>query len=324
MQQQCRFADKFTTKKYRLQTAYSVLPDRFEDGRHTAIEQGLAAAGYRVVRSDRCDRRDNKPAAGVRPDDVLVTWTVHRGVKENRARAFEEVGGRVIVAEEAYIRHVPGIADQFFALSLHDHNGAGSFHDGGHSRWDSWGLKLKPWRTSGTHIVVREQRGIGSTLMASPPNWHNDTANRLRAITKRPVVTRTHPKTLKRKGAYTPPESVLADAWCVVTWASALGVKALMEGIPVIALAPHWIAAGATGATGAAGRSLSEIEQPPMPDRLPVFRRLAWAQWSMKEIADGTAFVHLLQEVRSQKSEVRSQKTEVRCQITNIVLVPDL
>lgn len=266
-------------------TAYSILPTRFDDGRHIAIEQGLKAAGFTVVHGDGAPRS---------PDDVLITWTVHKGAKEAAARRFEASGGprggggRVIVAEEAYIRHVPGVAEQFFALSLHDHNGAGSFHVGNGERWDGWNIPLKPWRTSGEHIVVREQRGIGSTLMASPPNWHLDAVRRLRDLTQRKVVVRTHPKTLKRKGRYTPPESVLAGAWCVVTWASALGVKALLEGIPVIACAPHWIC------EGAAGRTLEQVNDPPMPERLPAFRRLAWAQWSMAEIRSGEAFKHLL------------------------------
>ncbi len=76
-------------------TAYSLLPKRFADGRHGAVLAGLKRAGYRIVHG---------PGAPKSPDDVLVTWTVHRGSKENAARAFEAAGGRTIVCEEASLQ----------------------------------------------------------------------------------------------------------------------------------------------------------------------------------------------------------------------------
>ena len=100
-------------------TAFSILPDRFADGRHTAIEAGLKACGYKIARGA-------EPGGA---DDVLVTWTVHRGHKDRAARKFEAAGGRVIVCEEAYFRRINGAP--YFALALHDHNGAGGWPAGG-------------------------------------------------------------------------------------------------------------------------------------------------------------------------------------------------
>ncbi|MCH8990901.1 MAG: hypothetical protein IIA44_04005 [Acidobacteria bacterium] len=199
-------------------TAFSILPDRFADGRHTAIETGLKACGYKIARG----------AGPGGADDVLVTWTVHRGYKERAARKFEAAGGRVIVCEEAYFRRIGGAP--YFALALHDHNGAGRWPEGGPQRWDGFGIGLKPWRQRGHHILVREQRGIGSEHMASPPNWHQAMANRLRAVTDRPIVLRWHPKSRAepRKALEQPPlEAALKDCWSVVTWASAIAGPAL-------------------------------------------------------------------------------------------------
>ena len=259
--------------------AYSILPDRFADGRHTAIEAGLKACGYKITRG----------AGPGGADDVLVTWTVHRGYKERAARRFEAAGGRVIVCEEAYFRRLGGAP--YFALALHDHNGAGRWPEGGPGRWDGFGIELKPWRQRGRHILVREQRGIGSERMASPPNWHQAMAIRLRALTDRPIVIRWHPKSRAepQKALEQPPlEAALKDCWSVVTWASAIAGPALVAGVPVFVEAPHHVL------DGAVERDIANIEAPAHPDRLAAFRRLAWAQWSMAEIASGAAFERLL------------------------------
>ncbi len=261
-------------------TAFSLLPARFADGRHETIERGLAAAGWRVARG----YGDPRSAR-----DVLVTWTRHRGLKEERARAFEAAGGRVLVCEEAYIRTLRG--EKHFALALHDHNGAGEWHPRGPERWDSFGIELKPWRKEGRHILLREQRGIGSPIMASPPLWHDGAAQRLKDVTTRPVVFRAHPRSrlypdLAR--SQPPLAEALQGAHAVVTWASAIAVQALIAGVPVFREAPCHVLAGACN------RDLARIETPRLPDRRPAFERLAWAQWSIPEIAAGLPFRHLL------------------------------
>jgi len=257
-----------------LANAYSVLPDRFADDRHGAIETGLAAAGWRVSRGFAMPRS---------PDDVLVTWTVHRGSKEMAARAFEAAGGRVVVCEEAYFREVRG--ERHFAIALHDHNGAGRWRVGGPERWRAFGIAVQPWRGSGRHIVVREQRGIGSERMASPPFWHDQVMARLRALTGRPIVLRKHPKTAPEQPTLA---EALMDVHAVVTWASSIAAQALVLGVPVFYEAPRIVCAGACN------KGLEGIETPARPDRLPALERLAWAQWSMREIARGDPFRHLL------------------------------
>ena len=257
-----------------LANAFSLLPERFADGRHGAIEAGLEAAGWRIKRGYGPPRS---------PDDVLVTWTVHRGAKEMAARAFEAAGGRVVVCEEAYFREIRG--ERHFAIALHDHNGAGRWRCGGSERWESFGIELKPWRNRGEHVVVREQRGIGSKRMASPPLWHDNAIARLRAISKRPVTLRRHPKTAPDQP---PLVEALKGAHAVVTWASSIAAQALVLGVPVFYEAPRIVCAGACN------RGLEGIEAPTKPDRLPALERLAWAQWSVREITRGDAFRFLL------------------------------
>ena len=220
---------------------------------------------------------------------MLVTWTLHRGAKEDAARAFEAAGGRVLVCEEGYLRQVRGEAA--FALALQDHNGAGRWRVGGPERWESFGIPLRPWRSVGGHILVAEQRGIGSRRMASPPLWHDDAIARLKRMTKRPLVFRAHPRSRLYPGlaqAQPPLEQALTGAHAVVTWAGSIAVQALIAGVPVCFEAPEIICAGACA------RGIAEIETPPLPDRLPALERMAWAQWRLREIESGAAFDWLL------------------------------
>ena len=261
--------------------AFSLLPTRFADRRHEIILRGLERAGWRVSEGTG-HPRDGR--------DILVTWTVHRGAKEDAARAFEAEGGRVVVCEEAYLRYLRG--EPAFALALHDHNGAGRWSVGGPERWDSFGIALQPGRRAGAHILVAEQRGIGSRRMASPPLWHDDVTARLKAMTRRPIQFRAHPKSrLYPRLAQTqaPLEAALAEAHAVVTWAGSIAVRALIAGVPVCFEAPEIVCAGACA------RGIAGIEAPATPDRLPALERLAWAQWRVSEIESGAAFRWLLQ-----------------------------
>lgn len=261
-------------------TCYSILPDRFADNRHKSLERGLSRLGYTV-------RHGTGPPADER--DLLITWTRNKGNKHFTATAFEEQGGRVIVAEEAYIRKIGGV--QYFALSLHDHNGAGYTYEGGPERWESFGIPVKDWRKEGTRILVREQRGIGSPLMASPSGWHDETAREVRQHTSKKVEIRNHPK-----GKNYRPDAPgngrlqdMPDVWAICTWASAIAIESLLEGIPVFLGAPHSIV------EAACNRDLTRIDAPAYPNRLPALLRMAWAQWSVAEIEDGTAFARLLE-----------------------------
>ena len=262
-------------------TAYSILPDRFPDDRDGAIEEGLRRIGYRVVKGAGPPRDER---------DVLLTWTVHHGHKESAARAFEAAGGRVVVCEEGHLKgRVRG--EKLFTVVLHDHNGAGPWTVGGPERWAGFGIELRPWRIRGLHVIVREQRSIGSAKMASPRDWHDDAERRLRAVTCRPVLLRYHPKSRRfpdMAANQRTLEAMLRNCHALVTWAASDGTMALISGVPVFALAPHFFV------QTACNRDLYDIESPGMPDRLPAFERLAWAQWSLKEIRSGETFEVLL------------------------------
>lgn len=193
--------------------------------------------------------------------EVFVTWN-RIGAADRTAKEYEARGLPVIVAENAaWGNEFQG--QQWYSLALNWHNTAGRFPIGGPERWDALGADLMPWR-SGGETVVLPQRGIGPPGVAMPRDWPAKQIGRIRS----------HPGTRPCK----PLEEDLARAGKVVTWGSGAAVKALMWGIPVESHMPNWIS-----------------EQDNTDDgRLAMFRRLAWAQRNLAEIASGEAFEWLL------------------------------
>lgn len=229
--------------------------------RRDAFREGLEAAGYTLV------ERTLKPE----PDDLLLIWNRY-GINDYFANLFEKAGAKVFVTENGWLGKSWRNAG-WFALSKNHHCGAGAWTVGGPERWDSLNVPLAPWRTEGERIILA-QRGIGEPGLASPPEW----AERIRATYGGRI--RKHP------GKHAPDISLeedLKDAGEVITWASGAALKALTMGIPVRAACTKWIGFGAASA----------MHEPLKRDdaaRLNMFRRLAWAMWTLEEIRTGLPF----------------------------------
>lgn len=251
--------------------------------RRDAFVEGLKACGFHVI-----ERQLPPHAPG--PEDVLVIWNRY-SANETAADLWEKQGGTVLVAENGYCgRDSEG--RQFYALAVHGHNGSGSWHVGGPERWESLGIELKPWRAAGEHILVCPNRHFGMKGLAMPYGWEQDTVKRLRQVTKRPIRVRPHPN----GGAPARPLAAdLENCHAVVIWASSAGVHSLIAGVPVVSLSPWWIC------RAAADKRLENIEAPALFDRAPVFEQLAWAQWSVQELASGKPFDTLLSAARERK-----------------------
>lgn len=249
--------------------------------RSDAFRCGLEAAGYSLATN----------ATPSSKEDLLCVWNRYSQY-EAEADRWEANGGTVIVAENGYI----GLDDQgrqYYAISVHGHNGSGWFPLGDEDRFAKLGIDLKPWRAEGEHIVIRGQRGIGTKQMASPPNWHHHTAKELAKQTDRPIKVIEHPG---NKQASEPIAEYLENAYSCVVWASSVGVKALAMGIPVQYAAPKWIAS--LGATRAGN---PDILMKNDVAREGAMRRVAYGQWSVAEIEQGIPFKRILERIDDAK-----------------------
>lgn len=249
--------------------------------RSDALAAGAAALAMSYTRETRIDPR---------PGDALVTWNLHRGQLDLAAR-FRSKGAAVIVMENGYIGQDEH-GHQLYAMARNGHNGSGRWLIGDVSRWDRFcppAVERIDYNRTGYTLVIG-QRGIGSPTMRSPAMWE-DTDGRVAAERYwpgQPIKVRRHP------GRVEPPntlEADLAGAARVLIWSSACGVAALVRGIPVYYAAPFW--AGSPSAVPFDRMSPEFALRWPV-DTWPARRAIAWAQWSLEEIASGTALGRLL------------------------------
>lgn len=251
--------------------------------RADVFARGLARAGYEL--------RGDAPRGA--PGRILVIWNRY-GSSHQSASEFERQGGTVLVAENGYLG-AGGTAPKFdvhpggpkphhyYALAVGWHNGRGSSPCGPEDRFSRLGVELKPWRTDGGHILVAPNRSFGVGKQVMPEDWARQVVERLRGQTKREVRVRPHP------GNDAPQRPLAADlegCWAAMVWSSGAAVHSLLAGIPTFIAAPFHILKGA----GAGG----SLDEPVMPDRLPHFERMAYAQWRLDEIESGLPFRALL------------------------------
>lgn len=228
--------------------------------RREAFESGLRRIGCAIA--DGMGDRDWNPD-GVH--DLLVLWNRKRGTDEKLADTWERRGGTVLVAENAYLQKTD---KSMYAISTHDHNGAGWFPVGPENRFDVLGFPLRnPIERPDGYTLVIGQRGIGSSQMASPASWGE---KHMAKLIGRRAKLRAHPGVMRVK---TPLETDLAGARDVHIWTSSVGVKALAEGLSVRHYAPHWICSDTGGG-------------------LPL-HRMTHGQWTVSEIESGEPFARM-------------------------------
>jgi len=249
--------------------------------RHDSFSRGLTAAGYEVRHT----------LGRARPGDVLLIWNRY-GEYNAAANRFEAEGGTVIVAENGYLNG-PKEGGDSYALAIGGHNGQGSWPHGGPERFEALGIALQPWRIDGGHVLVCPNRSFGRPGYIQPVDWPHHIARRLAKYTRREIRIRPHPGNDAPKK---PLAADLAGAHAVVIWASSAGVHALVAGVPVISDAPAWIC---HGAVDHALECIEKIDdRGGLQSRETALARLAWAQWRLAEIEEGTAFDHLLRPAR--------------------------
>lgn len=146
-------------------------------------------------------------------------------------------------------------------------------------------IKMRPWRQSGRHVVLAlPGPTFGRAIGLDVPGWIKTIEAKLRAMTDRPIVVR--PKTL-----VAPLDPDLADAWALVTHSSNVAVDAVVAGIPVF-VAP-------TSPAAPVGRTDLDIEHPVMPERDAWWASLMCQQFTLPEMANGTAW-RLMRQVTAQ------------------------
>ena len=204
-------------------------------------------------------------------DGPAAMYGILRGTGEI-IKECEFVGRDFYYIDHGYLS--PGHYDGFYRVTKNGMQAEGMIEKPP-DRWEALNLELRPWRRKGRHILVCPLTGaVGSFLGIDPQKWIESVTREISQHTARPIQ-------VKQKGEGELKDSLL-DCWCLVTHSSNAAVDALRDGVPVITLGDSaaWDVAWA----------FENIEKPIWPDREPWLFWLAYQQFSLSEMRDGTAW----------------------------------
>ena len=161
-------------------------------------------------------------------------------------------------------------------------------------------LNLKPWRTSGNHILLCLQRNGGWSMRGLDViQWMNLTLASIRKYSNRPIIVRAHQGDKKIKCilkinhknvSLSTKENLVDDlrgAWATVVYNSSPSVASIIEGVPAFLtdnIPQH------SQSFDVANTNISSIENPIMPDRQAWIERLAMCHWNFDELKSGEAW----------------------------------
>lgn len=142
-------------------------------------------------------------------------------------------------------------------------------------RWRKLNRELRPWKRSGKSILVVPLTGhIAEFYQINPREWLEQVTSEVSLWTERPIVIKP-----KDEGEI---HDYLKDAWCVVTHSSNVAVDALLEGVPAVVLGES--------AAKPVSWEWANIEKPEWIEREWWVHELAYNQFTLSEMRDGTAW----------------------------------
>lgn len=202
-------------------------------------------------------------------------------------------GHPVIIVEKGYVKR-----DVYYACGWNGLNNRAQFrnHNMPGDRWAELGITLKPWRRSGSTILVCGQVPSDASVQNTDIiKWCAETVRTLvREIPGKQIIFRPHPlaraRTPDMLGAKTSARTLqedLADAACVVTYNSNTGVDAVLEGIPV------YVADKGAMAYDVASKELTSAFMPHEDTVRQWAYDLAYTQWTLAEMREGKPWAHL-------------------------------
>ena len=202
--------------------------------------------------------------------------------------------GRTITDNHEYHR----VGLNHFMRGLADFKNENSPSD----RFKKLGLKIKPWRKKGDHILIVGQNMYDASLFGMDFElWVTNTIQYLRRYTDRPIIFRDHPENKDQMKnliltynwcnvSYSNEGTInddLKNAHCTVSYTSGSTIDSILAGVPVIPCCEYnfvW---------PISSHSLSDIENPKLGEREQLLYDLAYAQWSVEEIRQGKPWQHL-------------------------------
>jgi len=200
---------------------------------------------------------------------------------------------RRLVFETGFIKNDATSGESYFQVGYDGMKRSSVFYgeNSPKDRWGYLGIKEKPWRTRGSHILIMEQNKLGpGSSHIDIVKWWKQCVNKIRDISDRPIKVRPHPRCIpsfpKNLGVEVlqkgnPIEQDLKDCWCSVVRTSNSAVDSIINGIPVITPDEMCMSYDVSS------HSIEDINDPVTPNRTQWLYNLAYSQWSLDEIRKG-------------------------------------
>lgn len=263
------------------------------------FKQGVIASGDQVIEYHSNQLPDQPLAAG-----FVLGYTLEDNF---RKKIIDQLRARKIpsIFVDSNILHYARPEHEWHRYSIgtvYPDSGTYFFNDLDRDRWaqfSSWhGATLRPWRTTGDHVLILCQRPKGFNMFLDQDTWLEKTVDKIRKHTQRPIMIRMHPgdgtrfkqieKIQKRYGTtvsiseHANIRDALVNCWCTVGINSTPNVVAAIEGIPgyVEDTRRSW-------AADVAFTDLAQIENPPLPDRTEWAHKIANIHWSNQQVTSG-------------------------------------
>ena len=290
-------------------TRERIVADAFVAGVNTQGDQGS-------IISDSDSKRLSARETDI---EVAVTMGISRGAK----RSFEEflaAGRHAIYVDKGLTRQgddkFGNRMPKYYRVSVDAFQATEYFmkKDRPPDRWKALGVDLEPWRKTGENVLVAggsEKYSFWHEHEGGATGWAWRVIEEIRKYTKRPIIYRPKPswsEAVPIKGTQfsRPPVGLrqeLENCWALITFGSNAAVTAVRLGVPVFVLGD--------GLAKPMGLSdLSKIEEPYYPpdkERRKWANCLAYAQFSLDEMANGTAWKVLKEEVVSTSANARGK-----------------
>lgn len=265
--------------------------------------QGVIASGVPVVLQDR-------PQVTPARLSVILGWigmTIrgpHIQTRSDVIQWHRDHGGHVMAIDSSCFKFADPDS-QWLRYSLDGVNYRQAFYgnrgsDGRH--WDairrSLGIDLRPWRSSGGHVLVCLQRDGGWSMKGvNLDDWARSRVRELRQHTDRPIVVRAHPKfpvpaswfqnvPNVRMSQEPRLEQDIHDAWAAVFFNSSSCVASVLGGVPVFVDDDDCVA------WDVANTRIQDIETPRMPPREQWLWDLCQAHWNDQHSITGDIYRH--------------------------------
>ncbi len=275
-----------------------------------ALARGAEASGATVESGDLFRDVNHRI---IRQYDAHLVYSRMYNFADKVINKCNYLGKPVLVIDSGYVRR-----GEYYAVGLGGINYEADFKNANSpaDRFNALGVEIKPWREGGEYVLLCGQRAIDITLPCRPCKWAAVMRDVVRSVTDLPILYRPYPSepkvyaridgTLPSRGSL---EDDLAGAALLVTHTSNVVINALLDGIPcvtsghgvaervvTIGLKPEPEPLFPAWARGKAAliRHVLDAPRHTLPDRVPFFNDLAYAQWTKDEMESGLPFRRLM------------------------------